>query len=285
MDGPTAQRPLTLRVSAGIAVSVTTFVGSVKHFLRHPSGRALPSAPPAGHPSPRPPRRPAERGATVAGAGQAPQDGGGPSGVLWGDGLGTGSGGQLEGSGRAKDSGTFLMHFDALTRPAVEAFVHAHQAWAAPIAFALAFGESLAFISLLLPAWGALIALGIMSGAGDLNFWPIWLAGSIGAALGDWLSYWIGLKLEHSVYHMWPLSRHPDLIPQGEGFVQKWGASAIFIGRFFGPLRASVPLVAGIFAMPFWRFQCANWTSAFVWAAGLLTLGDVISKAIQWLWG
>ena len=31
-------------------------------------------------------------------------------------------------------------------------FVRVHQAWAAPVVFALAFGESLAFISLLLPA-------------------------------------------------------------------------------------------------------------------------------------
>ena len=44
----------------------------------------------------------------------------------------------------------------------------------------------------------------------------------------------------------------------------------MFIGRFFGPLRAAVPLVAGIFEMPYWRFQFANFTSAFVWAAMLL---------------
>ena len=60
--------------------------------------------------------------------------------------------------------------------------------------------------------------------------------------------------------HIWPLSRHPDLIPKGEAFMKKWGALGIFIGRFFGPLRASVPLIAGIFEMPFWRFQIANFT-------------------------
>jgi hypothetical protein len=37
-------------------------------------------------------------------------------------------------------------------------FVRDHQAWAAPIVLVLAFGESLAFISLLIPAWGALVA-------------------------------------------------------------------------------------------------------------------------------
>jgi membrane protein DedA with SNARE-associated domain len=60
---------------------------------------------------------------------------------------------------------------------------------------------------------------------------------------------------------------------------------AIFIGRFFGPLRASVPLVAGIFDMPFRQFQAANFVSAFVWAAVLLTLGDVIAKVVSRLFG
>jgi membrane protein DedA with SNARE-associated domain len=148
---------------------------------------------------------------------------------------------------------------DAYAREIVE-FIKAHQDWAAPIVFVLAFGESLAFISLLLPA-------------------------AIGAALGDWLSYWIGVRLGPSVQNIWPLSRHPDLIPKGETFVKKWGAAGIFIGRFFGPLRASVPLVAGIFKMPFWHFQTANFTSAFVWAAVLLTIGDVVTHIYRWIVG
>ncbi len=165
------------------------------------------------------------------------------------------------------------------------AFARDNAAWAPAIMFALAFGESLAFVSLLIPAWGALVALGALIGSSGISFWPVWLAAALGAALGDWLSYWIGLKLEYRVQHIWPLSRHPDLIPRGERFMKTWGIAGIFIGRFFGPLRASVPLIAGIFEMPFWRFQIANVLSAFVWAAVLLTLGDGISKAIAWGWG
>ena len=163
-------------------------------------------------------------------------------------------------------------------------FVRVHEAWAAPVVFALAFGESLAFISLLIPAWAALVGIGVLISSGNLNFWPVWVAGSIGAALGDWLSYWIGVKLGPPVAHMWPLSRHPELLPKGEAFVKRWGVLAIFIGRFFGPLRASVPLVAGIFRMPPWQFQIANFSSAFVWAAVLLTLGDVVSTIFKWAW-
>jgi len=168
------------------------------------------------------------------------------------------------------------------TQPIID-YVRIHQAWAPPIVFALCFAESLAFISLLIPAWAALVGIGAIISASDLNFWPIWIAGSLGAAAGDWLSYWVGLKLENRVYHMWPLSQHPTIIPAGEEFIKKWGPFAIFIGRFSGPLRASVPLVAGVFAMPYWRFQAANFSSAFVWAGVLLTLGDVTSTSIKWL--
>jgi len=175
------------------------------------------------------------------------------------------------------------MDLQAIVQQTVD-FVRNNQVWAAPIVFALAFGESLAFISLLIPAWGALVAIGALISSSDISFWPIWIAASLGAAAGDWLSYWVGLKLEYTVAHVWPLSRHPDFIHRGEAFMKKWGVPGIFIGRFFGPLRASVPLIAGIFEMPFWRFQVANFSSAFVWAAVLLTIGDVISKAVKWVW-
>ncbi len=173
--------------------------------------------------------------------------------------------------------------FDHYVQPVID-FVRQHEIWAGPIVFVLAFAESLAFISLLVPAWAILVGIGTIAMSNGLSMWPILFGAALGAAFGDWLSYWIGQKLEYTVQHIWPLSRHPDLIPKGEAFVKKWGALGIFIGRFFGPLRASVPLVAGIFEMPFWRFQIANFTSAFVWAAVLLTLGDGISRAVSWLW-
>ena len=78
------------------------------------------------------------------------------------------------------------------------------------------------------------------------------------------------------------MSRRPDLLPRGHAFVAKYGIAAIFIGRFFGPLRAAVPLVAGILRMSWWPFQIANVTSALVWAAALLAPGafgyDFVSK-------
>jgi membrane protein DedA with SNARE-associated domain len=164
------------------------------------------------------------------------------------------------------------------------AFVRIHQAWAAPVVFLLAFGESIAFVSLLVPAWGALVGIGALIGASGVSFWPVWLAGALGAALGDWVSYWFGDRYKERVAAIWPLSLFPTLLPRGEAFVRKWGVPSIFIGRFFGPLRASVPLAAGIFEMPYWQFQIANFLSALVWSAVLLLFGDGLSLIIGWLW-
>jgi membrane protein DedA with SNARE-associated domain len=162
----------------------------------------------------------------------------------------------------------------------VIAYVQANRLWAAPIVFGLAFGESLAFISLLIPATIALVGIGALIGASGIDFLPIFIAGALGAACGDWLSYWIGWKFHTSLTRTWPFTRHPDIIPRGHAFVERWGIYAVFIGRFFGPLRASVPLAAGILEMPWWPFQIANFTSAFVWSGVLLGPG---AFGIKWL--
>lgn len=174
------------------------------------------------------------------------------------------------------------MSLEAYAQPIID-FVRNNEVWAAPIVFGLAFGESLAFISLLLPAWAALVGIGTLIGVSGIDFLPIWIAGALGASFGDWLSYWIGDRFKGSVSKVWPLSRHPELLPKGETFMRKWGVAGIFIGRFFGPLRASVPLIAGILAMPWWTFQIANFTSAFVWAGVLLAPGILGGKFLPWL--
>ncbi|MGH1418601.1 MAG: DedA family protein [Hyphomicrobiaceae bacterium] len=161
-------------------------------------------------------------------------------------------------------------------------FVRNNQAWAGPVIFILAFGESLAFISILLPFWAMLVGIGgLIVATGTLvDFGLVWVAASLGAAFGDWVSYWLGKHYHEEIAGMWPLSRRPELIPRGQKFFEEYGVWAIVIGRFFGPLRAAVPIVAGIAEMPFRKFQIANFASAFLWAGVLLILGAVGLKSM-----
>jgi membrane protein DedA with SNARE-associated domain len=156
---------------------------------------------------------------------------------------------------------------------AVLEIVRTHAALALPIVFVLALGESLAFVSLLLPATVLLMGGGGIISAAGIGFWPIWAAAAVGAAIGDWISYWLGFHYKEAIGGMWPLSRHPTLLAKGHAFFEKWGAASVFVGRFFGPLRCVMPLVAGICAMPMVAFQFANLTSAVVWATAVLAPG------------
>jgi membrane protein DedA with SNARE-associated domain len=68
-------------------------------------------------------------------------------------------------------------------------------------------------------------------------------------------------------------------LPSGIRFFRRHGGASVFIGRFFGPVRAVIPLAAGIMQMPRGRFWFANVTSALVWAPMLLFVGDVVGEA------
>ncbi len=152
-------------------------------------------------------------------------------------------------------------------------FARDHAEWAGPIVFALAFAESLVLISLLVPATIILIGIGALIGISQLAFIPLWLAATLGAALGDWLSFWLGQHYHEPISRMWPFAGRPDLLARGHRFFLKWGVYGVFFGRFFGPLRASVPLAAGACGMSATAFQWANITSAALWAASLLGPG------------
>ena len=141
--------------------------------------------------------------------------------------------------------------------------------------------ESLAFVSLILPFWAHGVGIGTIIGAADpLNFWTIVAAAAIGAALGDWLSYWLGYHYHAQIQNMWPLKNHPHLIETGHKFLSAVGRVGRRDRALLGPLRASVPIVAGITEMPGLKFQIANWRSAFLWAFVLLSPGKF---GVRWL--
>lgn len=163
----------------------------------------------------------------------------------------------------------------------------AHPESATLIAFAVSFGESFAGLSFLIPGTTILIGLGAVlraMGFGFWAFWPVWLAAAVGAILGDWISYWIGHRYKEHVLSIWPISHYRPQMDTALAFFSRWGVWGIFFGRFLGPFRATVPLVAGISQMRFWPFQIANITSALPWSASLLLLGAVGWETIKAAW-
>jgi membrane protein DedA with SNARE-associated domain len=157
-------------------------------------------------------------------------------------------------------------------------FIIANQAWAAPIVALLCFGESLVLIGLFIPATSLMIATGSLLATGRLQEVPIVAGAIIGAALGDWISYLFGRKVGPAAYRHWPLRDHRPTVARARLFFRKQGFIAVFCGRFLGPLRAIVPLVAGVTAMPERKFQMANVTSAILWVPLLFAPGYLSAK-------
>ena len=164
-------------------------------------------------------------------------------------------------------------------------FFQDHAAWVLPISFALAFLKSVAFISLVVPSTLVVAAISALASLSGVPLWPVWVAISIGAALGDWFSFAVGYRLKERVHHYWPFTRYPDLMPRGERFFRRWGAMSVVLCRFFSPLRATVPILCGIFEMHPLVFQLANWPSAFLWGGLMLWLGTTGVTFLRHLFG
>src|SRR5437868_1367721 len=133
---------------------------------------------------------------------------------------------------------------DELVRQILD-FIQQHQGWAGPILFVTAFGESLAIVNIFLPGTAILIAAGALIPLGAVDPLTAIVWSVPGAVLGDSLSYWIGRRFAPYLPRIWPFTRHPDMLPRGETFFRKYGGWSVAIGRWFGPVRAVIPLTAG----------------------------------------
>ena len=155
-----------------------------------------------------------------------------------------------------------------------------HKAWAGPILGGIAFGKSLVLVGLFFPATLIMVFAGLAIQRGQLDAASVIGWSIAGAVLGDIITYWIGRWIGPSVVHHWPLNRDKAAVARARLFFRKYGFLSIFIGRFLGPVRPTIPLVAGIMRMRHLTFQIANVTSAIVWVPFMLFWGYAFSKAI-----
>jgi membrane protein DedA with SNARE-associated domain len=163
---------------------------------------------------------------------------------------------------------------------AIKAYVLHHKDWAGPILGVIAFGESLVLVGLFFPATLIMVFAGLAIQQGQLDAATVIGWSIAGAVLGDLVTYWIGRWIGPSVVHHWPLNRDRTAVARARLFFRKYGFLSIFIGRFLGPVRPTIPLVAGIMRMRHLTFQIANVTSAIVWVPFMLFWGYIFSKAV-----
>jgi membrane protein DedA with SNARE-associated domain len=164
--------------------------------------------------------------------------------------------------------------------PPIIDIIRAHAGWAWPVIFFVSFCESLVVLSLLVPGTVILLAASSLVPIGALDAWPLITSATAGAVAGDAVSYWLG-RYCRGLASCRPLARYPGGIATGLAFFRRHGGKGVFIGRFFGPLRAFVPLAAGMSAMKPGAFWTANILSALIWAPMLVLGGNLLGRAIE----
>ena len=145
----------------------------------------------------------------------------------------------------------------------------------------MAFAESLAVVGMVVPGVAIMFAVGALIGSGALDFQLMVIWAVVGAVAGDGLSFWLGKRYQRQLTGMWPFSKHPAMLEKGIRFFQRYGGKSVVLGRFFGPVRAVIPLVAGMMNMSAGNFLFANILSALIWAPTYLLPGMAFGASME----
>jgi len=162
----------------------------------------------------------------------------------------------------------------------ISQFIEQNSAWAGPILGLIALGESLIVVGLFIPATALLLLAGGLVGSGELQAGPILAWGIAGAVAGDAISYFLGRWIGPGIQRRWPLNKQRTGVARARLFFSRYGFLAILLGRFLGPIRSTIPLVAGVMGMRHLPFQLANVLSAIAWVPLMLLPGWLAARGV-----
>ncbi|MFG6667447.1 bifunctional DedA family/phosphatase PAP2 family protein [Halomonas sp. HNIBRBA4712] len=149
------------------------------------------------------------------------------------------------------------------------------------IVFLVSMLESLAVVGLLVPGVVLVTVAASMAGHQDVDMFLLLLAAFFGAVVGDGASFKLGYDHREQVTSRWPLAQHPEWLGRGARFFERYGIYSVFIGRFVGPVRPIIPLVAGMMRMRPRTFLWANVSSALIWAPAYVLPGYLLGHTWQ----
>ncbi|MEJ8839592.1 bifunctional DedA family/phosphatase PAP2 family protein [Ramlibacter sp. AN1133] len=171
-----------------------------------------------------------------------------------------------------------------MTGPTVRALIDTagvHPVLALAVVGLVAFTESLAVVGTFVPAAVILFCAGVLVGHGSLPWLPTVSIAFAGAVAGDALSFEAGRhpRLRERMREI--ANTRAQWLDRAQDLVRRRGAASIFIARFAGALRAFVPLLAGLGAMPRARFYGMNILSALLWAPVHILPGALFGSSLQ----
>lgn len=170
-----------------------------------------------------------------------------------------------------------MMHwFDTLN-----SWLGANPEWLGLAVFLLACGECLAMVGILVPGTILLFGVAVLAGSGILGLGETLLLAYSGGLLGDALSYAFGRHFQQGIRRLPLLRSHPEWLAGAENYMQRFGVSSLLVGRFIGPLRPFLPMVAGMLKMPVPRFAGVSLLAGLGWSVAYLVPGWATGAALR----
>ncbi|MFK3796796.1 bifunctional DedA family/phosphatase PAP2 family protein [Pseudomonas sp. NPDC088444] len=163
----------------------------------------------------------------------------------------------------------------------VTSWLSANPSWLGAAVFLVSFLECMAIAGIIVPGTVALFAIAALAGSGILPLSEALLLGLLGGLLGDFVSYFLGRRFHQNIRRLPGLRHHPEWIAGAETYFQRYGIASLLVGRFIGPLRPMLPMVAGMFDMPFVRFAVVSVVAAAGWSVAYILPGWATGAAIR----
>src|SRR5438874_134527 len=156
----------------------------------------------------------------------------------------------------------------------IERILHLHGALAYALIFALPALEASIFLGFVFPGEIAVILGGVLAFQGRISLGGAIVAAVLGAIIGDSVGYEVGKHYGTRLLEG-PLRRFikADHQERATAFLRRHGGKSIFIGRFTAALRALIPGMAGIAAIPYPTFLLWNALGGAAWGSGFTLLG------------
>ncbi|UTW06559.1 bifunctional DedA family/phosphatase PAP2 family protein [Pseudomonas benzenivorans] len=164
---------------------------------------------------------------------------------------------------------------------AVTGWLGAHPQWLGLAVFLIACVECLAIAGIIVPGTVLLFAVAVLAGGGALGLWQTLALAYCGGLLGDALSYAAGRYFHQDIRRLPGLRHHPQWLTGAEHYFRRYGVASLLVGRYIGPLRPMLPMVAGMFNMPVGRFAAVSLVAAAGWAVAYLLPGWATGAALR----
>ncbi|WP_440779864.1 bifunctional DedA family/phosphatase PAP2 family protein [Pseudomonas syringae] len=157
----------------------------------------------------------------------------------------------------------------------------ANPSWVAVAIFLVAFIECVAIVGIVVPGTVIMFAIAALAGSGILPLSEVLLLGFLGGLLGDAVSYFVGRRFHQNIRQLPGLRTHPEWMEGAEKYFHRYGIASLLVGRFIGPLRPMLPMIAGMCDMPLPRFVAVSVLAAAGWSIAYLMPGWAAGAAIR----